>query len=82
MKCGFYDSKTRSMVSVEDWPESLQMARSTSLMMTALYLSRRHCMPSPIWCVWDGAEVRSVFLLDNKMRSQEFLNQILPLLVI
>jgi hypothetical protein len=81
MKCGFYDSKTRCMVAVEDWAESLQVARSTSLMMTSLYLTGRHRLPSPIWCVWDGADVSSVFLLDNKMRSEEFLNQILPLLV-
>lgn len=82
MKCGFYNPQTRSMVAVEDFPESLDVARFTSLQMTALYLSRRHRLPSPVWCVWNGTDIESIFLLDNKMRSQEFLDGIRPLLVV
>lgn len=81
MKCGFYDLKTCQMVEVEDWPDSLQVARVASTHMTALFQSGRHRMPSPIWCVWDGADVNSVFLLDHKPRTEEFLDQVLALLV-
>lgn len=81
MKCGFYDLKKCRMVEVEEWTESLQMARVASVHMTSLFASGRHKLPSPIWCVWDGAEVNSVFLLDEKIREEEFLNRVLELLV-
>jgi len=81
MKCGFYDLKKRQMVEVEEWPDSLQSARVASAHMTALYLSGRHRMPSPIWCLWDGEDVNSIFLLDQKPRKEEVLNHVLTLLV-
>lgn len=81
MKVGFYDSKKHRMVEVEPWNESLELARVASAHMTALFESGRHWLPSPIWCSWDGADICSVFLLDSKGRSEQFLEKVRSLMV-
>lgn len=81
MKVGFYDAKKHRMVEVEPWEEDLQNARTSSVLMTQLFESGRHRLPSPIWCLWDGADVCSVFLLDKKNRSEQFLEKVRSLMV-
>ena len=81
MKVGFYESKKHRMVEVEPWTEGLELARVASAHMTALFESGRHRLPSPIWCLWDGADVCSVFLLDGKSRSEQFLDKVRSLRV-
>jgi hypothetical protein len=78
---GFYDAKTDSMVAVEEWPDSIHMARFSSVDMSILYKSGRHRMPSSIWCVWNKKEHASIFTLDDKPRDEAFLNHVLKLLV-
>jgi hypothetical protein len=82
MKVGFYDLKNHKMVEVEPWENSIHMARFASVGMTEMYLSGRHRMPSPIWCVWDETEHASIFFLDDKPIGDEaVLNSILKLMV-
>ncbi len=81
LKVGFFDLSKGSMVQVEFWPDSVELARITAGQLTALYQSGRHRLPSPIWCLWNKNEVASVFLLDEKPRDEEFLNRVLTLLV-
>jgi hypothetical protein len=81
LKVGFYDLATGSMVAVEEWKDSIELARSASVQMAALYQSGRHRMPSPIWCVWNQKEFASIFTLDDKARDEAFLNKVLALLV-
>jgi hypothetical protein len=81
LKVGFYDLATGSMVEVEEWKDSIELARSASVQMAAMYQSGRHRMPSPIWCVWNKKEFASIFTLDDKPRDEAFLNQVLTLLV-
>ena len=81
MKVGFYDAKKHQMVAVEPWTESIHLARITAAHMTSLWQSGRHKMPSPIWCVWDGQEDCSIFLLDEKPRSDQFMDKVGSLLV-
>jgi hypothetical protein len=81
LKVGFYDSATDSMVAVEQWPDSIHMARFSSAQMATTYQTGRHRMPSPVWCVWNKNEHASIFLLDEKPRDVAFLNHVLTLLV-
>ncbi len=81
LKVGFYDLATGSMVAVEEWTESIDLARATSVHMAAMYKTGRHRMPSPIWCVWNQKEHASIFTLDDKPRDEAFLNHVLTLLV-
>ena len=81
MKVGFYDAKKHRMLEVEPWEEDLQHARASSVLMTQLFESGRHRLPSPIWCLWDGADVCSVFFLDSKNRSEQFLEKVRSLMV-
>jgi hypothetical protein len=81
LKVGFYDASTDSMVSVEEWPGSIHVARASSVQMSLLYQSGRHRMPSPIWCVWNQKDHASIFTLDDKPRDEAFLNHVLKLLV-
>jgi hypothetical protein len=81
LKVGFYDLATGSMVEVEEWTESIELARATSVHMAAMYQTGRHRMPSPIWCVWNQKEHASIFTLDDKPRDEAFLNHVLTLLV-
>lgn len=82
MKVGFYDKKTHSMVAVEPWNEGISVARATSPHMALMYQSGQHCMPSPVWCVWDSTEYASIFFLDDNPSTDEaFLNSILKLMV-
>lgn len=80
MKVGFYDAKKHRMLEVEPWEYSLDDARMASVKMAMMYQSGRHRMPSPIWCVWSNPEECSIFLLDEKMRSQQFLDKVASLL--
>lgn len=81
LKVGFYDAPTDSMVAVEEWMESIHMARFASVQMAAMYQTGRHRMPSPVWCVWNQKEFASIFHLDDKPRDEAFLNHVLTLLV-
>ena len=81
IKVGFYNPKTDSMVAVEEWPDSIQKARATSVYMTSLYKSGRHKMPSPFWCVWNQKEFASIFPLDGSQPDEAFLKHVLKLLV-
>ncbi len=81
LKVGFYDLASGAMVEVEEWTDSIDLARSTSVHMAAMYQTGRHRMPSPIWCVWNKKEFASVFTLDDKPRDEAFLNHVLTLLV-
>jgi hypothetical protein len=77
MKVGFYDVKNRCMTHVEQWSFSMNDARVTAAQMTDLFLSgRRHCLPSPVWCVWDASDIRSIFLLDELPRPADFYDQV------
>lgn len=80
MKVGFYDAKKHRMTEVEPWTESLDNARAAAALMTSMYLSGRHRMPSPIWCLWNAEDVCSVFLLDEKPRSEQFLDKVMTLM--
>jgi hypothetical protein len=81
LKVGFYDDSTDSMVSVEEWLDSIHMARFSSVQMATMYQTGRHRMPSPIWCVWNKNDYASIFPLDGKSRDEAFLNHVLTLLV-
>lgn len=81
IKVGFYHLADRCMVAVEEWDGSILTARSSAAFMTSMYQTGRHQMPSPIWCVWNQKEYASIFLLDEKPREEDFLNQVLALLV-
>ena len=81
LKVGFYDLLTGSMVEIEEWEESIEMARLSSVQMSAMYQSGRHRMPSPVWCVWNKEEFASIFLLDESVRDEAFLNKVLALLI-
>jgi hypothetical protein len=81
LKVGFYDLATDSMVEVEEWTESIELARVASVHMALMFKSVRHRMPSPVWCVWNQKEFASIFLLDDKPRDEAFLNHVLSLLV-
>lgn len=76
MKVGFYDAKKHRMVEVEKWEYSRADARMAAVQMVAMYESGRHRMPSPIWCVWESSEECSIFLLDSKERSEQFLEKV------
>lgn len=76
MKVGFYDAKRHRMLQVEDWGYSLGEARMASVQMAMMYQSGKHSMPSPIWCVWESQEECSIFLLDSKERSEQFLEKV------
>jgi hypothetical protein len=76
MKVGFYDSKKYRMVNVEKWEYSLEDARMASIQMATMYQTGKHRMPSPIWCVWQSSEECSIFLLDSKERSEQFLEKV------
>jgi hypothetical protein len=81
LKVGFYDFKTCAMVAVEDWPESIHMARLASVQMAAMYQTGRHRMPSQVWCVWNKKDFASIFFLDEKPLDEAFMNKVLALLV-
>ena len=82
MKVGFYVKKMHSMVAVEPWTDGIQAARLSSVHMALMYQCGRHCMPSPIWCVWDETQHASIFFLDDKPSSDEaYMNSILALMV-
>jgi hypothetical protein len=76
MKVGFYDVKNRCMTHVEQLNLSIDDARFTAAQMTGLFLSGRHCLPSPVWCVWDASDIRSIFLLDELPRPADFYDQV------
>lgn len=81
LKVGFYDLKKGCMVEVEDWNESIELARAAGPQLAAMYQSGRHRMPSPVWCVWNQKEFASIFHLDDKPRDEAFHNKVLALLV-
>ena len=81
LKVGFYDFKTGAMVAVEEWPESIHMARLSSVQMAAMYQTGRHRMPSQVWCVWNKKDYASIFFLDEKPLDEAFMNKVLALLV-
>lgn len=81
LKVGFYDFKTCSMVSVEPWKESIELARLASVQMAAMYQTGRHRMPSQVWCVWNKKDFASIFFLDEKPLDEAFMNKVLALLV-
>jgi hypothetical protein len=81
LKVGFYDFKTGSMVAVEPWLESVELARLSSVHMAAMYQTGRHRMPSQVWCVWNKKDFASIFFLDEKPLDEAFMNKVLALLV-
>ena len=81
IKVGFYVERDDRMVEVEDWPDTIEVARATMVKMAAMYQSGRHRMPSPVWCAWNQKEFASIFFLDDKVRGEAFCNHVLKLLV-
>jgi len=81
IKVGFYVEASDSMAAVEPWEASIDDARLIGVHLAAMYQTGRHRMPSPVWCVWNQKEYASIFHLDDKPRSEAFLNHVLTLMV-
>jgi hypothetical protein len=62
MKCGFFDVEKGVMVEVEEWESSRELGAVTAASLKALWMSGKHRLPSPYWCLWDDDRV-SVFPL-------------------
>lgn len=73
-KVGFFDPVSDKLVEVEDWDLDRSGTMSTVFKMKALYASKRHRLPSAVWCVWDHENI-SIFTLDTDCPSEEMLNR-------
>jgi len=81
IKVGFYDAKNDQMLSVEPWEASKADANVSAVHLAALYQSGRHRLPSPLWCLWDGDDLASVYFLDKGDPDQSVLDKALLLMV-
>lgn len=71
MFVGFYDKGKGRLIAVESVDITIESARLVSMELSILWKSRKHRLPSSIWCVWssmtdiDSADsVFSIFALD------------------
>jgi hypothetical protein len=76
MKVGFYNDKTHTMVAVEPWDLGWEKARYTGVMLSSMYQSGRHRMPSPWWCAWDDDNFSIFDLADSQPKESAALDSI------
>lgn len=61
---GFFDLSKQVLVEVEEANFPPEQVTMTSCVLTDLYLSGKHTLPSSIWVVFDESDLLRIFFLD------------------